>query len=148
MFVPLFTYYLTWILDIQSSGNILFDILGGIFAGTFMAVIEGWGLIAYMAYLIAAPVGRQKRNMGFGVIILCIISAVWMYKATEFVFTFAGYWRTTLKVILGLNAVYILGTIIVMCMKDPEMPAKPPKPQWTPGEHPEWDDDGSNKPGV
>ena len=121
LFVPLFIYYLMWIIDVQNSGVIIFDIIAGIYSGTFMAILENWGLIAYVVFIIMAPVGRKKRNWGFGVIIICLISALWSYKCSEFVFSFAGYGRTTLKVVLGLNAVYILGTIIIMCMKDREI---------------------------
>lgn len=113
--LPLAFYYLLWIIDIGGNGDGFFaDILSGLFAGTFSILVEDWGLVAFEIYLLASPKGSHITGGGITVIAVCAVAARWKYMLTEFIFSFAGYWRPTFVIMLAMNGVYILVTAALM----------------------------------
>ncbi len=112
--LPLAVYYLVWIIDMSGKNGFFLDIVSGLFAGTFMMLIEQWGLIAFEVYLLASPKGSLATGGGIAVIALSTVSARWMYMMTEYTQVCAGWWRPTLIILVALNGVYMLVTLFLV----------------------------------
>ncbi|MBO7362252.1 MAG: hypothetical protein J6U41_02535 [Lachnospiraceae bacterium] len=118
-FIPIIVYYVLWTIDVNWINGIhgIMDIVSGLFAGTFSLFTECWGFAFFEVFLFVSPKGTAKTVMAIISMILSSLSAGWMYLLTEFIFSFAGFWRPTLVAIICMNIVYIVVAALILAGK-------------------------------
>lgn len=114
---PIFCYVLLHIIDV--GGNFFTAIIAGSLSTFLFLLFRDWGLIIFEVYLLTEPKGKLKYIMGAAVIGVSIISTLWAIAVCNFIFNnFDGHWRLPLMLEIAMNAVYIVGAIVIMCIPE------------------------------